>query len=90
LTPIPLTLNYTGFSQAVLLILTEIGGIGIMTIIFFIWSAFKPKKKQDINHIIIAQQERGSDNLSRTQKMVSRSVILLIAIQIICAFIIAF
>jgi Trk-type K+ transport system membrane component len=36
LTPIQLAINYTGFGQAVILVLMEIGGIGIMAIIFFI------------------------------------------------------
>jgi Trk-type K+ transport system membrane component len=90
LTPIQLALNYTGFGQAIVLVLMEIGGIGIMAIIFLIWNTFRRKNKQDINHIIVAQQERGGENISNTQRLITRSVILLIIVQIICAFIIAF
>jgi hypothetical protein len=35
------------------------------------------------------QQERGGENISNTQRLITRSVILLIIVQITCAFILA-
>ncbi|MDR3257650.1 MAG: hypothetical protein LBT17_02525 [Mycoplasmataceae bacterium] len=90
LSPAVISETFNGFGQAVVLILIEIGGIGLMTIIFLLWHMLRPKKNIDLNQIIILQAERGNEKISGTYKSLKYSVIFIIVLEIIFGFVMAF
>ena len=74
---------FSTFGIVVLLFLIQIGGFGVMFFIFLIWRLFNRMDKLSINQALLAQSERGTSRLGDTQKMIIKTAIILILIQII-------
>ncbi|MDR3163662.1 MAG: hypothetical protein LBT77_01130 [Mycoplasmataceae bacterium] len=73
--------TYTFFGQFVIACLMEAGGIGIMTIIYLLWHLFMPKKKVNLDQIIIFQAERGNEKLGNAYRSLTHSVLVVIIVQ---------
>lgn len=90
LSPAVISYTFTGFGQAVILILIEVGGIGLMTIIFLLWHMMRPKKNINLNQIIMLQAERGNEKIAGTYKSLKYSVLFIIILEILFGFLMAF
>lgn len=74
LTPAVISTSFTVFGQVVLMLLIEIGGIGLISIFFLVWNLFKKWNKVDLNQMIMLQAERGNEKLGNSFKMVRKAV----------------
>ncbi|PPE04964.1 potassium uptake protein KtrB [Entomoplasma ellychniae] len=80
--------DYTLLGQIVLLILIEIGGIGVLTIKIVIFIIIN--KKISLDDTIIAQSERGGSVKSSTIEMIKDGFVFISFVQIISAAILFF
>ena len=76
--------------QVVIMLLMELGGLGLITIIFIIWNAFRKLNMVDLQQIAILQVERGSSKLGESFKNVRTAALFMLSMQIICAFLLSF
>ncbi|MDR0985345.1 MAG: hypothetical protein LBL60_00135 [Mycoplasmataceae bacterium] len=90
LTPVIVSSTYTIFGQIVILLLIEIGGLGLITVIFLIWHMLKPKKSIDLNQLIMLQSEKGNEKIGGTYKTLKISVIFILCSQLFFAFLMSF
>lgn len=83
--------TYSVFGQIIIIILMEIGGIGVLTIVFLIWRMFLGifrNKKDGLNNLsqtIIMQSEKGSQKIAGTYRSIKISVIFILIVQVVCA-----
>lgn len=80
----------TVFGQIIVILLIEIGGIGIITIFYLIWSALRPKKNKNIHQMIILQSERGNEKIAPTFKSIRVSVSVIFIVEAIFALLYSF
>jgi len=72
--------DYSFWGQLIILILIELGGIGVMTLKIVLYLAIN--KKISINDTYLAQAERGSGNLKNAIVLVRNGFLVLTSIQI--------
>lgn len=87
LTPVPIyeTLNVGG--QVVLLILIEVGGVGIVALFYYVWNFFKKKDdKVDVAQLYIMQAERGGNKLSNSFHVIKTALIFIFITQFVFMF----
>lgn len=87
LTPAVISESFTYFGQAIIFILIEVGGIGLISIFYLIWNLFKKWNKVDLNQMVILQAERGNEKLGNSFRMVRKAVVFIIAWEIVFGFI---
>ncbi|QHX36121.1 potassium uptake protein KtrB [Spiroplasma sp. TIUS-1] len=84
----PVWSTYTFWGQLILLILFQLGGIGVLTI--KITLLIMLNKKISVNDQITAQTERGGIALSNTTEMIKDAFVFLIIVEIIGSFVLFF
>lgn len=91
LSPAIISRTMTGFGQVVMLVLMEVGGLGLLTIVFLIWNLFKRGENQvNINQLILLQSERGSQKISGTLKSLRSCVLFVLCAQVAFALLYSF
>nr|WP_027875700.1 potassium transporter TrkG [Mesoplasma chauliocola] len=80
--------DYTFWGQLILLILIEMGGIGVLTLKIILFISIN--KKISLNDTIVAQSERGNDVKSSTIELIKDGFIWLTIVQLIAAGILFF
>lgn len=81
---------YNFWGEFVIFILIWLGGMGIISLFYIVWNAFRKPKDIKFNQIILLQSERGTTKLGNTFKSIRFSVLFVMCIQIFFAFIYAF
>ena len=91
ITPLSIRDTYTGFGQAVLMVLVQVGGIGFVVICFFIWKIFLSRKKNNnaFSQSIILAAERGNSKIGGTAKTIVVSVAIIFVTEMIFTVIFA-
>lgn len=90
LSPCEISETLTIFGQVIVILLVQIGGIGIITIFYLLWNLFRPKKNKNINQIIILQSERGNVKIAPTFKAIRISVVIIFIVEFAFAIIYSF
>ncbi|WP_051350873.1 TrkH family potassium uptake protein [[Acholeplasma] multilocale] len=80
--------HYSFWGQLIILVLIEIGGIGVLTFKIVLFLAIN--KKISLNDTVVAQSERGSSTTSSTIEMIRDGFIWLTMVQIFAAAILFF
>ncbi|WP_244147236.1 MULTISPECIES: TrkH family potassium uptake protein [Mesoplasma] len=80
--------DYTFWGQLILLILIEMGGIGVLTLKIILFISIN--KKISLNDTVVAQSERGNDVKSSTIELIKDGFIFLTFIQLIAAGVLFF
>jgi len=75
------------FGIVVLMFAIQLGGFGIMFFIFLFWKMVNKMDKLSINNMLLAQSEKGNTKIGDTPKMLGRSIIWILTIEIIFTFI---
>ncbi len=86
LTTLSILDTYNAFGQFIILVLIQLGGIGLVTILFLIWNAFRKKDKVNLDQVIILQAERGTTKIGNSMSAIRTAVLFLLIIEIIFAF----
>ena len=88
LTPVPIYTYLNTGGQVVLMILIEVGGIGIITLFYFVWNFFKKKdQKIDVSQLYIMQAERGGNKLADSWRVLKKALCFILLTQIVFMFI---
>ena len=91
LTPVPIYTYLNTGGQVVLIILIEVGGIGVITLFYFVWNFFKKKgAKIDVGQLYIMQAERGGNKLSDSWKVLKKALCFILIAQLIFMFLYSF
>nr|AVN62876.1 sodium transporter [Mesoplasma coleopterae] len=80
--------DYTFWGQLILLILIEMGGIGVLTLKIILFIAIN--KKISLNDTVVAQSERGNDVKSSTIELIKDGFIFLTFVQLTAAGVLFF
>ncbi|ATI73809.1 sodium transporter [Mesoplasma florum] len=80
--------DYTFWGQLILLILIEMGGIGVLTLKIILFISIN--KKISLSDTVVAQSERGNDVKSSTIELIKDGFIFLTFIQLIAAGVLFF
>lgn len=91
LTPVNIYQYLNAGGQVVLMILIEIGGIGVVALFYYVWNFFKKKEdKIDVGQLYIMQAERGGSKLSQSFHVIKTALLFIFATQIVFMFAYAF
>lgn len=91
LTPVPIYTYLNTGGQVVMVILIEIGGIGVVALFYYIWNAFRKKdSKIDVGQLYIMQAERGGSKLSESFKVVKTALLFMLITQVVFMFLYSF
>ncbi|ATZ17772.1 TrkH family potassium uptake protein [Mesoplasma melaleucae] len=80
--------DYSFWGQLILLILIEMGGIGVLTLKIILFVSIN--KKISLNDTIVAQSERGNDVKSSTIELIKDGFIFLTFVQLLAAGVLFF
>lgn len=90
LTPVNIYEYLNPGGQVVLLILIEVGGIGVVALFYYIWNFFKKKDdKIDVGQLYIMQAERGGSRLSQSFHVIKVALIFILSTQVVFMFLFA-
>ena len=81
---------YNFWGEFIIFLLIWLGGMGIISLFYVIWNAFKDPKDVKFNQIILLQSERGTTKLGNTFKAIRFSVLFVMCVQVFFGFIYAF
>lgn len=90
LCPTTVIATYNAFGQVVIMLLIQLGGLGLLSIIFLIWNAFRKWNKVDLHQIILLQAERGTTKIGNSYRAIKISIIIIICVEILFAFLMSF
>lgn len=79
------TFNF--FGQFVILILIQVGGMGFLTFLIFLWVLFRKKKKITMEHRLFLHWERGSCNKVESLDAVKTGITVLLIAEAIGAYV---
>lgn len=82
--------TYNSIGQAIILILIQLGGLGLMSIIFLLWNVFRKWNKVNINQVIILQAERGNTKIAGTYRSLKKSIFMILGLELLFTFLMAF
>lgn len=87
LTPVNIYQYLNPGGQVVLLILIEVGGIGVIALFYYVWNFFKKKDdKIDVGQLYIMQAERGGSKLSQSFHVIKVALIFILSAQVVFMF----
>lgn len=87
LTPVNIYQYLNPGGQVVLLILIEVGGIGVVALFYYVWNFFKKKDdKIDVGQLYIMQAERGGSKLSESFHVIKVALIFILSTQVVFMF----
>lgn len=87
LTPVNIYEYLNPGGQVVLIILIEVGGIGVVALFYYVWNFFKKKDdKIDVGQLYIMQAERGGSNLAQSFHVIKVALIFILITQVIFMF----
>ncbi|MBQ0045690.1 MAG: TrkH family potassium uptake protein [Mycoplasma sp.] len=87
LTPVNIYEYLNPGGQVVLLILIEVGGIGVVALFYYVWNFFKKKDdKIDVGQLYILQAERGGSRLSQSFHVIKVALIFILSAQVVFMF----
>ena len=87
LTPVNIYQYLNVGGQVVLIILIEIGGIGVVALFYYVWNFFKKKDdKIDVGQLYIMQAERGGSKLSQSFHVIKVALIFILSTQVVFMF----
>lgn len=87
LTPVNIYQYLNPGGQVVLLILIEIGGIGVVALFYYVWNFFKKKDdKIDVGQLYIMQAERGGSKLAESFHVIKVALIFILSTQVVFMF----
>ncbi len=87
LTPVNIYQYLNPGGQVVLMILIEVGGIGVVALFYYVWNFFKKKDdKIDVSQLYILQAERGGSKLSQSYHVIKVALLFIFATQILFMF----
>ncbi len=78
---------FSVFGSIVLMFAIQLGGFGIMFFVFIFWKMVNKLDKLSINNMLLAQSEKGNTKIGDTPKMLGRSTLWILTIEIVFAFI---
>ena len=87
LTPVNIYEYLNPGGQVVLLILIEVGGIGVVALFYYVWNFFKKKTdKIDVGQLYIMQAERGGSKLAQSFHVIKVALLFILSTQVIFMF----
>ncbi len=87
LTPVNIYQYLNPGGQVVLMILIEIGGIGVVALFYYVWNFFKKKDdKIDVGQLYIMQAERGGSKLAQSFHVIKVALMFILSTQIVFMF----
>ena len=90
LTPVNIYEYLNPGGQVVLMILIEVGGIGVVALFYYVWNFFKKKEdKIDVGQLYIMQAERGGSKLSESFQVIKVALLFILSTQIVFMFLFA-
>lgn len=90
LTPVNIYQYLNPGGQVVLMILIEVGGIGVVALFYYVWNFFKKKDdKIDVSQLYILQAERGGSKLSQSYHVIKVALLFIFASQFVFMFLFA-
>jgi len=90
LTPVNIYEYLNEGGQVVLMILIEVGGIGVIALFYYVWNFFKKKEdKIDVGQLYVMQAERGGSKLSESFQVIKSALIFILLTQVVFMFIYA-
>ncbi len=85
LTPADISDSFTFFGQFIILVLIQIGGIGLMSLVFLIWNLFRKWNNIDINQSILLIAERGDQKMFNSFRMIRKAILFIFAVELFFA-----
>ncbi len=75
LTPISIYQYLNIYGQIVLMLLIELGGIGVLALFYYVWDFFRKKTtKPDVGSLYLIQAERGGSNLANSLYVLKKAI----------------
>ena len=82
--------TYSAFGKSVILILIQLGGLGLVGVVIVFWNLFKAKRPSDLDVNVTLFNERGGGKIGNTYKTIVVSIIFVIIVEFIFAVIYSF